>query len=319
MESSEHDDDDGDEEEVNEEEGNDEQDMDVGGSTNFDSENLQENPVISDVNTTTVPPTSEPEPTSTSEPNPSISEPQTTPPISNTETLNVSVPPNTSTTDTTTNETPNSPPRVSESVSTNPVTPPISLSQDSAFSNLEKIVSLPEMTPSVPLSTSTIDTPTSNINTNPATSEDAEFVEEEDDEADLSSGIVFPNLNLAPMVLDDSPPSADEEDKIVNKRDLYALTLKLNAILSHVDILSVKNNEDVVKNHKQDIENLKTKLGEALSSMEKNSEVLVGNFQSVETQVRKMVESSNPELEKKVADLEAEVAKLKGRKPSFIC
>ena len=72
------------------------EDMDVGGSMNFDNENLQDTPVISDVDATTVPPVSEPEPTPTSESNPSISESQQTPPISNTETPHVSVSPNTS-------------------------------------------------------------------------------------------------------------------------------------------------------------------------------------------------------------------------------
>ena len=188
--------------------------MDVGGSTMFDDANLKDNPVISDADASTVPPSSESEQAKSSESNPEA-----------TQSPKGSEPEKTSTADTHT-EIPKSPTKTSATVSEVPLTPPISLSQDSAFMNLEKIITLPQMTPSVPPPTSTIDTPTSTLNPDnigPDASEEAEFVEEEEDDADLTSGVAVPEFNLAPMVLDDPPPSPDEEDKIVNKRIFMVL------------------------------------------------------------------------------------------------
>ena len=94
------------------------------------------------------------------------------------------------------------------------------------------------------------------------------------------------DFNMAPMSFDDPPPSADDEARIVTKKDLYGVTVKVKALLSHIDLLSVKKSEEAVAEHKQSVENLKDRVKEMFSYVEKDSDLLHGKFQAVEMKIR---------------------------------
>ena len=110
--------------------------------------------------------------------------------------------------------------------------------------------------------------------------DERDFQEDADDvvqNASTSDGNVN-DFNMAPMSFDDPPPSADDEARIVTKKDLYGVTVKVNALLSHIDLLSVNKSEEVVAEHKQSVENLKDRVKEMLSYVEKDSDQLHGKF-----------------------------------------
>ena len=119
------------------------------------------------------------------------------------------------------------------------------------------------------------------------------------------------DFNMAPMSFDDPPPSADDEAQIVTKKDLYGVTVKVNALLSHIDLLSVKKSEEAVSKHKKSVENLKDRVKEMLAYVEKDSDQLHGKFQAVEMKIRDWEKAQSSELTKQVSELTSENENLK--------
>ena len=116
-------------------------------------------------------------------------------------------------------------------------------------------------------------------------------------------GLNINDFSFGPLSFDDSPPPTDEEARIVTKKDLYGLTVKVNTILSHVDLLSVKKAEEAVKEHRDSINNFRGLIGEMVSYIDKDSDQLHGKFQAVETKIQELINAQTSELTKKVSDL----------------
>ena len=72
----------------------------------------------------------------------------------------------------------------------------------------------------------------------------------------------------------------------MTKKDLYGLTVKVNTLLTHVDLLSVERSEAAVKEHSDSIDNFRSQIGEMLSYIENDFDQLHRRIQVVETKFR---------------------------------
>ena len=94
------------------------------------------------------------------------------------------------------------------------------------------------------------------------------------------------DLEISPLVIEEEPLTKNAESLFATKKDVFGLNIKLNTVLMNSDISHQKKLDDEMKSHQESVLNLKDRTKEMFVAVDKSVQLLVGEFQGVESKLQ---------------------------------